>query len=87
MTNENALVFLESKSYFDDGQDIVTYDDAEKAVKMAQQEILNKAYTQSDIESWYLSSIDHTQKPVWTEEHIDELMNDFILIPKDSTEE
>jgi hypothetical protein len=26
-------------------------------------------------------------KPVWTEEHLEELFNDFILIPKDKTKE
>lgn len=30
---------------------------------------------------WYISSVDNSE-PVWTEAHIEELMNDFYLIPK-----
>lgn len=32
---------------------------------------------------WYQSSIDETIPPVWTDEHIEELNNDFYLIPKE----
>lgn len=35
---------------------------------------------------WYISSVPETDAPVWTEEHIDELCNDFYLIPKSETE-
>lgn len=31
---------------------------------------------------WYISSVDDSE-PVWTEAHIEELMNDFYLIPKE----
>ena len=31
---------------------------------------------------WYQQSIDETQPPIWTDEHLDELYNDFYLIPK-----
>ena len=31
---------------------------------------------------WYISSVDNSE-PVWTEAHIEELMNDFYLIPKE----
>ena len=30
---------------------------------------------------WYISSVDDSD-PVWTEAHIEELMNDFYLIPR-----
>ena len=31
---------------------------------------------------WYISSVDNSE-PIWTEAHIEELMNDFYLIPKE----
>lgn len=31
---------------------------------------------------WYQQSINETQPPIWTDEHLDELYNDFYLIPK-----
>lgn len=31
---------------------------------------------------WYQQSIDETQEPIWTDKHIEELFNDFYLIPK-----
>lgn len=34
------------------------------------------------LQSWYQCSVDETQKPIWTDEHIEELFNDFYLIPK-----
>lgn len=33
---------------------------------------------------WYQSSIDTTVPPVWTDEHLEELCKDFIVIPKDT---
>lgn len=35
------------------------------------------------LSDWYQSSIDTTVPPVWTDEHLEELNNDFFLIPKD----
>ena len=35
------------------------------------------------LEDWYIHSVDETKEPVWTTEHLDELFNDFILIPKE----
>jgi hypothetical protein len=32
---------------------------------------------------WYISSVGD-EDPVWTEDHIDELFNDFYLIPKEN---
>lgn len=32
---------------------------------------------------WYQQSIDTTIPPVWTDEHIEEVSNDFYLIPKE----
>lgn len=38
------------------------------------------------LQDWYQSSVDESN-PVWTDEHISELMNDFYLIPKDNISE
>lgn len=35
------------------------------------------------LQDWYQSSVDESN-PVWTDEHISELMNDFYVIPKDN---
>lgn len=35
------------------------------------------------LQDWYQSSVDKSN-PVWTDEHISELMNDFYVVPKDS---
>ena len=32
---------------------------------------------------WYINSIDNTVEPIWTDEHIEELLNDFYVIPKE----
>lgn len=33
---------------------------------------------------WYQNSIDDTIAPIWTDEHLMELLNDFIVIPNDT---
>lgn len=38
------------------------------------------------LHSWYQCSVDETQEPIWTDKHIEELFNDFYLIPKDIEE-
>ena len=35
------------------------------------------------LSDWYISSVGD-ELPVWTDAHIDELLNDFIVIPKDT---
>lgn len=36
------------------------------------------------LQSWYQASIDETQEPIWTDKHLEELFDDFYLIPKNS---
>lgn len=38
------------------------------------------------LQDWYQSSVDKSN-PVWTDEHISELMNDFYVVPKDNISE
>lgn len=35
------------------------------------------------LEDWYINSVGD-EEPVWTEQHIEEFCNDFIVIPKES---
>lgn len=45
---------------------------------------VDKAVGIGYLSDWYQSSIDDTKPPIWTDEHIEELTNDFIVIPKDT---
>lgn len=42
------------------------------------------AYDYQTLKDWYINSIDSTISPVWTGEHLEELLNDFYIIPKDT---
>ena len=44
---------------------------------------VNEAYEYHDLACWYQSSVDDTP-PIWTDEHLEELLNDFYVIPKDA---
>ena len=44
---------------------------------------LEAAYDQGTLTDWYISSVG-SEPPVWTDEHIEELLNDFYVIPKDT---
>ena len=45
---------------------------------------LDKAVDIGYLGDWYQSSIDTTVPPIWTDEHLEELCKDFIVIPKDT---
>ena len=42
------------------------------------------AYDIDTLEDWYINSVMPNDTPVWTEEHLEELFNDFYIIPKDT---
>ena len=44
---------------------------------------IDRAY----LSDWYINSVSESDIPVWTEEHLDELFNDFYLIPKENADE
>ena len=46
--------------------------------------LLDTAYDFATLADWYISSVDETQTPIWTDEHLTELLNDFYLIPKEN---
>lgn len=41
-----------------------------------------ESYDHATLADWYISSVGN-ESPVWTEEHIDELLNDFYVIPRE----
>lgn len=41
-------------------------------------------YDYATLEDWYINSVSETDSPVWTKNHLEELLNDFYLIPKDT---
>lgn len=41
------------------------------------------AVSEGYLSDWYISSVG-SESPVWTDEHISELLNDFIVLPKDT---
>ena len=45
---------------------------------------LGTAYDMDTLEDWYINSVSDNDTPVWTEEHLEELLNDFYVIPKDT---
>lgn len=42
----------------------------------------NNCVSRGYLTDWYQQSIDETEPPIWTDKHLDELYNDFYLIPK-----
>lgn len=51
--------------------------------EVIKKEILEESSVdRGDLSDWYISSVSENSNPVWTEEHLDELFGDFILIPK-----
>lgn len=44
---------------------------------------MNEAIDYGTLFDWYISSVGD-EAPVWTEQHIDELFRDYILIPKNA---
>lgn len=34
------------------------------------------------LQNWYQDSIDETKEPIWTDKHLEELYEDFYLVPK-----
>ena len=49
--------------------------------------IRENSWTKGELEDFYINSVDNTKNPIWTEEHIEELISDFYIIPKELLEE
>lgn len=48
--------------------------------------IEEKSVDEGFLQDWYQHSVDDTQEPIWTDEHIAEVCGDFYLIPKETVE-
>lgn len=46
----------------------------------------NTAVDEGFLSDWYQASVSSDDEPVWTDEHIHEVCNDFYLIPKESVD-
>lgn len=46
---------------------------------------VNAALDAATLFDWFISSVSEDDTPVWTNEHIDELFGDFLVIPKDTS--
>ena len=44
----------------------------------------SEAVGEGYLQDWYINSVSENDEPVWTDAHIEELANDFIVIPKDT---
>lgn len=55
------------------------YEDLEESGQLIN---TKQAVDEGYLYDWYISSVLDSDTPVWTEEHLEELFNDFILIPK-----
>lgn len=53
----------------------------EKAFKAGAEWMAGQGVSLSHLIAWYIQSID-AHEPVWTKEHLEELVKDYILIPK-----
>lgn len=54
----------------------------EGAMKWKEQQIKKKFVKRRVLENWYQDSINEEIEPIWTDKHLDELFNDFYLLPK-----
>lgn len=62
-----------------------TYTDGVRdGIAEGKKQLLFNAYSESTLIDWYISSIDETLPPIWTEKHIAELCRDFYVIPKNN---
>lgn len=52
---------------------------------MEKTNINNEPVGRDYLSDWYIHSVSEDDTPVWTEDHLDELFNDFILIPRDTS--
>ena len=52
-----------------------------RACEWQKQQLLNSAWNEASLKQWYIANVD-ANPPVWTDEHIEELCKDFILVKK-----
>ena len=60
------------------------YSTLEGILRLPKYKKVEKAMDESTLYDWYVTSIKQKDTPVWTGEHIEELLNDFYVIPKEA---
>ncbi len=87
MEKENVVKLLKKTAYYVETASgrrlVVNFEDVMKLIKRAKQDVLDNAVDESYLTDWYQNSIDPIPEPIWTDKHIEEITNDFVLIPKD----
>ena len=48
--------------------------------------VLSKSVDIGYLSDWYINSVCDTYNPIWTEEHLSELVGDFYCIPKETVD-
>lgn len=84
MTGEEYIKRKDLHPYWDYSRDPNREDvsDAfEQGKTEGNKELLEKAWNETDLAQWYIANVDG-HEPIWTDKHIEELCNDFYLIPK-----
>lgn len=86
MEKENVVDLMKKNAYYVDTTSgrklVINFEDAVKLIQKAKREVLDCAFDASTLSDWYQNSIVPTAEPIWTDKHIQELTNDFVLIPK-----
>ena len=57
--------------------------DIEKTVDKVVKFIDDNAVDEGFLQDWYQNSVLETDTPIWTDEHIAEMVGDFYLIPRE----
>lgn len=42
------------------------------------------AYDKDTLIDWFINSVSATDEPIWTDRHIEELVNDFYVVPRNT---
>lgn len=83
MTKDNLIEYVRT---LERNYDIAISFNAQQAKKFGKliiEKIKDNSLDFNYLYAWYIKSVDNTETPVWTDEHIDELLNDFYIIPKE----
>lgn len=82
-TRHNGVAVIRDKSKHKEAMEkLAQYEEQEEqGLLLKKEDAVDEGY----LYDWYIHSVSNGE-PVWTEAHIEELFNDFILIPKAEAE-
>ena len=81
---KNKEAFMKMKEVYKESlkQLMQTYKNQEEKVKLLESKLVEYEKDTIHYQTLYdflISSVDETQKPIWTEEHIEEILDNFVL--------